>query len=52
MAKSASQKRLGHKVRQGQLDPKMLRGSWNGVIPVTRKLPNKKKEAKYREDIS
>lgn len=45
MAKSKSQKQRQSLIRQGKLDPTIMRGSWNGVNPQTKRLPNKKKDA-------
>jgi hypothetical protein len=44
MAKSKSRKKLLSKIRQGKIDPRTQRGSWNGVNPVSRVKPNKRKE--------
>ncbi|REE70474.1 hypothetical protein A8990_13028 [Paenibacillus taihuensis] len=42
MAKSESRKRLEKKLRQGGMDPRLQRGSWNGVKPVTQIKPDKR----------
>jgi hypothetical protein len=44
MAKSSAKKRREQLLRRGKQDPVMQRGSWNGVKPVTRVKPNKKKD--------
>jgi hypothetical protein len=54
MSKTESQKKLTHKIRQGlKIDPRAMRGSWNGVKPITKVKPNKKKEDMSNEaDVS
>lgn len=49
MAKSHARKQREQLVRQGKLDPVISRGSWNGVRPVTRSIPNKKRDAKKND---
>ncbi len=49
MAKSKARKQREQLVRQGKLDPVMGRGSWHGVRPVTRSIPNKKRDAKNHD---
>ncbi|SEP10703.1 hypothetical protein [Paenibacillus sp. OV219] len=44
MAKSDARKRLEQKLRQGSVDPRMQRGSWNGVKPVTQIKPDKRRK--------
>lgn len=43
MARSSSKKKLESLLRQGKLDPRMKRGSWNGIKPITKIKNNKKK---------
>jgi hypothetical protein len=43
MAKSTARKKLEKRLQQGALDPRMHRGSWNGVKPVTKIKPDKRK---------
>ncbi|MBO7743799.1 hypothetical protein I8J29_06305 [Paenibacillus sp. MWE-103] len=50
MAKSGARKRLEKHVRQGGLDPRTLRGSWNGVKPATRVKPDKRRIAYPKND--
>ncbi|MFC4808682.1 hypothetical protein [Paenibacillus sp. GCM10023250] len=50
MAKSEARKRLEKKMRQGGQDPRTLRGSWNGVKPVTRVKPDKRRIAHPKND--
>jgi hypothetical protein len=47
MAKSSARKKREHRVRQGKLNPENSRGSWNGVMPVTKVKPNKKKDHRF-----
>jgi hypothetical protein len=49
MAKSHARKQREQLVRQGKLDPLMNRGSWHGVRPVTRSIPNKKRESRNHD---
>ncbi|WP_308638218.1 hypothetical protein [Paenibacillus silvisoli] len=50
MAKSTARKQLEKKLRQGGTDPRQLRGSWNGVKPVTKIKPDKRKYAYPKND--
>jgi hypothetical protein len=45
MAKSAAQKKLSHSIRQNPtgFDPRLSRGSWNGVKPTPRIKQGKRK---------
>jgi hypothetical protein len=45
MAKSKARKKAEKSVREGKSDPRQSRLNWNGVNPVTRALPNKKKDS-------
>jgi hypothetical protein len=49
MAKSTARKLRERMVKQGKLDPAMMRGSWHGVDHQMRVIPNKKKDAKYED---
>lgn len=49
MSKSAAKKHRDRLIREGKRDVALSRGSWNGVRPDTRVVPNKKKEFTYRE---
>lgn len=44
MARSKARKKLESKLRQGKSDPRMQRGSWHGVKPITKVKPNKRKD--------
>lgn len=50
MAKSSARRKRDKRLRQGGFDPALQRGSWNGVIPVTKIKPNKKKYAYPKND--
>ncbi|MBM7565910.1 hypothetical protein [Paenibacillus sacheonensis] len=50
MAKSAARKRIEQRLRQGGMDPRQQRGNWNGVKPVTRVKPDKRKYAYPKND--
>ncbi|BBH21955.1 hypothetical protein Back11_33000 [Paenibacillus baekrokdamisoli] len=43
MAKSLARKRMEKKLQRGSMDPRLLRGNWNGVKPVMKVKPNKRK---------
>ena len=52
MATSVAKKKLLHRLRQvgnKGYDPRLGRGNWNGVKPITRVRKNMKKESKYNE---
>lgn len=49
MSKSTARKHREKMVKQGKNDPAMMRNSWHGVRPVTRTIPNKKKDAKFAD---
>jgi hypothetical protein len=44
MAKSQARKVAEKLIREGKSDPRTSRLNWNGVNPMTRALPNKKKD--------
>jgi hypothetical protein len=44
MAKSTARKVAEKLIREGKSDPRMQRLNWNGVNPVTKSIPNKKKD--------
>ncbi|MCM3629797.1 hypothetical protein M3194_20875 [Paenibacillus glycanilyticus] len=46
MAKSNAKKNRERLVKQGKLDPSVLRGSWHGVNHQMKVIPNKKKNVK------
>ncbi|MNS80585.1 hypothetical protein D3C72_1142700 [compost metagenome] len=46
MAKSVAKKLRERRIREGKYDPANSRGSWNGVNPQLKVIPNKKKDAK------
>jgi len=50
MSKSAARKKMEKRMRQGVLDPRMQRGSWHGVKPVTKVKPDKRKYAYAKND--
>ncbi|SDX72470.1 hypothetical protein [Paenibacillus sp. CF384] len=50
MAKSTARKQRDKKLQQGGMDPTMQRGNWNGVKPVTRVKPDKRKYAYPKND--
>ncbi|MBW7457660.1 hypothetical protein ACFOLF_25040 [Paenibacillus sepulcri] len=50
MAKSAARKKREKRLRQGEMDPRLLRGNWNGVMPVTKVKPDKRKYAYAKSD--
>lgn len=49
MAKSSSKKKLESKLRHNKesFDPRLNRGSWNGIKPITKIRENKKKNDCY-----
>jgi hypothetical protein len=44
MAKSNSRKKRDRLIQNGKLDPAIMRGSWNGIKPITKIKPNKRKD--------
>lgn len=54
MAKSKPQKMREKLVREGRLNPEIMRGSWNGVDPLTKKAPTivELKERKHNKHKS
>ncbi|TVY00285.1 hypothetical protein [Paenibacillus cremeus] len=49
MARSQAKKQRMKLERQGQLNPELLRGDWNGVIPVERTTPTLQEKARRME---
>lgn len=49
MAKSKAQKQRQSLIRQGKLDPSIMRNTWGNINPQTKRLPNKKKDAIMNE---
>ncbi|WP_219835645.1 hypothetical protein [Paenibacillus sp. R14(2021)] len=50
MARSKARKRMEKQVQQGGLDPRQQRGHWNGIKPITRVKPDKRKYAYPKND--
>lgn len=48
MAQTKAKKKRQQLIREGKLDPMLLRGSWHGLKPITQIKPNKKKD--YRKE--
>jgi hypothetical protein len=49
LAKTKARKMREHIVRQGKTNPADYRGSWNGVVPLTKTTPTiKEKKEKER----
>jgi hypothetical protein len=44
MSLSKSKKHLMHFVRNRKKDPSSVRGSWNGIKPITKLTPTKKEK--------
>jgi hypothetical protein len=42
MAKSKARKQREGLTREGRMDPALLRGTWGGIDPTTRRTPTKK----------
>lgn len=54
MSKSKPQRMREKMVREGKMDPQILRGSWNGVAPVEKKTPTvgelrRRQDKKYKK---